>query len=106
MRASFGRLDWPPQSLRLSTRGATGSMTFADAAGGRRSGGEGAGGMETAEGRRLTRVATAVVAGQAIEYYDFLLYGSAAALVLGPVFFPAADGRASTAAAFATFAIG
>src|SRR3954447_6749887 len=62
--------------------------------------------MDTAERRRLQRMATAVVSGQAIEYYDFLLYGSAAALVFGKIFFPSDDGRASTAAAFATFAIG
>lgn len=62
--------------------------------------------MTNAERRRLRRVAAATVSGQAIEYYDFLLYGSAAALVFGPVFFPSGDATASTAAAFATFAVG
>lgn len=56
--------------------------------------------------RRRRRMAAAVVTGQVIEYYDFFLYASAAALVLGPLFFPASDPRASTAAAFATFAVG
>ncbi len=59
-----------------------------------------------ADRRGARRVAVAVISGQVVEYYDFLLYGSAAALVLGPVFFPSDDGRASTAAAFATFAVG
>lgn len=62
--------------------------------------------MSSAEQRRLRRVAAAAVSGQAIEYYDFLLYGSAAALVFGPVFFPSHDAAVSTAAAFATFAVG
>lgn len=62
--------------------------------------------MTTPAQRRARRVTVAVVSGQAIEYYDFLLYGSAAALVFGTVFFPSSDSRVSTAAAFATFAIG
>jgi MFS family permease len=62
--------------------------------------------MTTPQRRRLRQVAVAVVSGQAIEYYDFLLYGSAAALVFGPTFFPARSAAASTAQAFGTFAIG
>lgn len=62
--------------------------------------------MSSAERRRLRRVAVAAVSGQAIEYYDFLLYGSAAALVFGPVFFPSDDAAVSTTLAFVTFAVG
>jgi MFS family permease len=62
--------------------------------------------MGTAEGRRRRRLVAAVVSGQTIEYYDFLLYASAAALVFGDAFFPSQNAAASTAAAFATFAVG
>ncbi|KAB0566823.1 MHS family MFS transporter, partial [Helicobacter pullorum NCTC 12824] len=34
------------------------------------------------------RVATASIVGTAIEFYDFYIYATAAALVIGPVFFP------------------
>ncbi|MGW2995543.1 MFS transporter, partial [Streptomyces sp. NPDC001193] len=36
----------------------------------------------------MLRLATASLAGTAIEFYDFFVYGTAAALVLGPLFFP------------------
>ncbi|MEU3282702.1 MFS transporter [Streptomyces antibioticus] len=50
------------------------------------------------------RVAVASLIGTTIEYYDFAVYGTAAALVLGPAFFPASNATLSTLAAFLTFA--
>jgi hypothetical protein len=37
----------------------------------------------------MPRLAAASLPGTAIEFYDFFIYGTAAALVLGPLFFPA-----------------
>jgi MFS family permease len=54
----------------------------------------------------MLRLATASLAGTAIEFYDFFVYGTAAALVLGPLFFPAFSPVAGTLAAFATFGVG
>ena len=54
----------------------------------------------------MRRVALSVLIGTTIEWYDFILYGSAAALVLGPLFFPGGDPVASTLLAFSTFAVG
>ncbi|MEV8312347.1 MFS transporter [Streptomyces flavidovirens] len=54
----------------------------------------------------MTRLATASLAGTAIEFYDFFIYGTAAALVLGPLFFPTFSPLAGTLAAFGTFAVG
>lgn len=54
----------------------------------------------------MRRVAASVLIGTTIEWYDFILYGSAAALVLGPLFFPGSDPVASTLLAFSTFAVG
>ncbi|WP_030197799.1 MFS transporter [Streptomyces sp. NRRL S-87] len=54
----------------------------------------------------MLRLALASLAGTAIEFYDFFAYGTAAALVLGPLFFPAFSPLAGTVAAFATFGVG
>jgi hypothetical protein len=35
------------------------------------------------------RIVIASLIGTTVEFYDFYIYGTAAALVLGPVFFPA-----------------
>jgi MFS family permease len=52
-----------------------------------------------------TRVATASFIGTAIEFYDFYVYATAAALVIGPVFFPQTSGTAQMLSAFLTFGI-
>jgi len=52
------------------------------------------------------KVAFASLIGTAIEWYDFFLYGTAAALVFNKLFFPQFDPMVGTIAAFATFAIG
>ncbi|MEU9442738.1 MFS transporter [Streptomyces sp. NPDC048304] len=54
----------------------------------------------------MPRLAAASLAGTAIEFYDFFVYGTAAALVLGPLFFPAFSPFAGTLAAFGTFGAG
>ncbi|WP_368367442.1 MFS transporter [Paraburkholderia youngii] len=55
----------------------------------------------------LRKIIIASVAGNAMEWYGFFVYGTAAALVLGQLFFPAhADPLIGTIGAFAAFAIG
>ncbi|MFT4393490.1 MFS transporter [Gordonia lacunae] len=55
---------------------------------------------------RTRKAATASLIGSALEWYDFFLYGTAAALVFGPLFFTGDDSLVGTLAAFGTFAIG
>lgn len=52
------------------------------------------------------RVVGASVVGTALEWYDFLLFGTAAAIVFGPVFFPSVDPTIGVLQSLATFAVG
>ncbi|MEV4170893.1 MFS transporter [Nonomuraea sp. NPDC049709] len=52
-----------------------------------------------------TRIAAASLIGTAIEFYDFYIYGTAAALVLNTAFFPGMDPVAGSLASFSTFAV-
>src|SRR5213080_342153 len=63
--------------------------------------------MATTESRRqLPRAVLAAVVGTSIEWYDFFLYGSAAALVFPKVFFPKSDPAAAILLSFGTKAVG
>jgi metabolite-proton symporter len=53
-----------------------------------------------------TRVAFASLIGTTVEFYDFYIYGIAAALVFNKLFFPELDAVTGTIAAFSTFAVG
>ena len=55
--------------------------------------------------RRHARVLTASLVGTAVEFYDFYIYATAAALVFGPLFFPATSPSAQQLAAYASFGI-
>ncbi|WER50783.1 MFS transporter [Cupriavidus sp. WKF15] len=52
------------------------------------------------------RAAAGAFIGTTIEFYDFYVYATAAALVLGQLFFPGDNVHLSTLAAFGTFAVG
>ena len=61
------------------------------------------------EGRQRAELRKAVIAatvGTTIEWYDFFLYGTAAGLVFGKLYFPNASPLAGTLAAFGTYFIG
>ena len=57
-------------------------------------------------GHQPVRASTAAFIGTMIEWYDFYIYATAAALVFGKLFFPSATGFYGTLAAFGTFAVG
>lgn len=52
------------------------------------------------------KVAAATLVGTTLEWYDFMLYGTAAALIFRTQFFPELSPAAGTLASFATFAVG
>ncbi|NNM51649.1 MAG: MHS family MFS transporter [Pseudomonadales bacterium] len=52
-----------------------------------------------------TRILWSSLMGTTIEFYDFYIYGTASALVLGPAFFPGQSATGQTLSALATFAL-
>ncbi|HEY0486210.1 MAG TPA: MFS transporter [Mycobacteriales bacterium] len=54
----------------------------------------------------VRRVIVASLVGTSLEWYDFFLYGSAAALVFNKLFFPTFDPLTGTLLAFTTYAVG
>jgi len=63
-------------------------------------------GQGAGDRRTLRKVILASFIGTTIEWYDFFLYGTAAALVFNKLFFPDAEPLIGTLAAFGTFAVG
>jgi metabolite-proton symporter len=61
---------------------------------------------QTYETTPLRRVVMASLIGTTVEWYDFFLYGSAAALIFNKLFFPSFDPFVGTLLAFATYAVG
>jgi len=62
--------------------------------------------LETITPRQRRRAVFASAIGTTVEWYDFLLYGTAAALVFNKVFFPKSDPLTGTMLAFATYGVG
>ena len=54
----------------------------------------------------MLRLASASIAGTALEYYDFAVYNTLAALVFNKLFFPTFDPMSGTLLSFATFWVG
>jgi MHS family shikimate/dehydroshikimate transporter-like MFS transporter len=61
---------------------------------------------DTAQTSGVRQVLGASFIGTTIEWYDFFLYGTAASLVFGQLFFPTGDPLVSTLSALGTFAVG
>jgi metabolite-proton symporter len=56
--------------------------------------------------RQVALAAVSSVVGTSIEWYDFFLYGTAAAIVFPSVFFPSSSSYSGTLDSFATYAVG
>jgi metabolite-proton symporter len=61
---------------------------------------------DTEHSAQLRKAVIASTVGTAIEWYDFFLYGTAAGLVFGKLFFPNSDPLSATLLAFGTYFIG
>lgn len=55
--------------------------------------------------RQHARILTASLVGTAVEFYDFYIYATAAALVFGPLFFPSSDPATGVMLSFMSFGI-
>ncbi len=64
------------------------------------------GGEDVGQRPPVRQVVLASLIGTSIEWYDFFIYGTAAALVFNVLFFPNVDPIIGTLAAFATFGVG
>ena len=54
----------------------------------------------------MKRIVVSSIVGTAVEWYDFLIYGTASALVFNKLFFPLSDPNLGTIAAFGTYGVG
>jgi len=61
--------------------------------------------VDLAPYRAHRRILTASLVGTAVEFYDFYIYGTAAALVFGPLFFPESSASAQLMYSFMTFGL-
>ncbi|HKV16105.1 MAG TPA: MFS transporter [Reyranella sp.] len=61
---------------------------------------------ETEHSAQLRKAVIAATVGTTIEWYDFFIYGTAAGLVFGKLFFPNEDPLTATLAAFGTYFVG
>jgi MFS family permease len=61
--------------------------------------------VDLAPYRKHRRILTASLVGTAVEFYDFYIYGTAAALVFGPLFFPSESPSAQLMLSFMSFGL-